>query len=68
MKANRKQYCSRVSTQRSAVLYTRVSSKGQPDGGFSIPAQRHLLREYAREKRFKVEAEFSEVETEDRRP
>lgn len=53
--------------KRTAVLYTRVSSKEQSDGGFSIPAQRHLLRAYAREKRFKIEAEFSEVETAGRR-
>ena len=29
--------------QRSAILYTRVSSKDQLRGGFSIPAQRKLL-------------------------
>ena len=30
-----------------AVLYARVSSKEQEKGGFSIPAQLKLLKDYA---------------------
>ena len=46
-----------------AVLYARVSSKEQERGGFSIPAQRGLLRAYAVEHRLSVVAEFTDVET-----
>lgn len=49
--------------RRTAVLYTRVSSKDQARGGFSIPAQHKLLTDYARERGFYVAAEFSDVET-----
>ena len=48
---------------RQAVLYTRVSSKDQARGGFSIPAQHKLLTDYAREHGFHIAAEFSDVET-----
>ncbi|MCE5239800.1 recombinase family protein [bacterium] len=48
---------------RTAVLYARVSSKEQADGGFSIPAQLKLLQEYALDKGFRVEREFVDVET-----
>ncbi len=46
-----------------AVIYTRVSSKEQERDGFSIPAQRKLLREYARSKKIEIIKEFSDVET-----
>lgn len=49
--------------QVEAVLYARVSSKEQERGGFSIPAQRGLLRGYAAEHRLSVVAEFTDVET-----
>ena len=49
--------------QRAAVLCTRVSSKDQLRGGFSIPAQRKLLADYARARGFAIAAEFSDVET-----
>ena len=52
-----------VDGHRQAVLYTRVSSKDQERGGFSIPAQRKLLRQYAEEQRLGVVAEFSDVES-----
>src|SRR5215218_9502049 len=47
----------------TAVLYARVSSKDQEREGFSIPAQTKLLREYARQQRLTVQAEFVDVET-----
>ena len=46
-----------------AVLYVRVSSKDQEKEGFSIPAQRKLLREYAADRGFEVVREFEDVET-----
>ena len=48
---------------QTAVLYARVSSKEQERGGFSIPAQRKLLRAYAREHSLTPAAEFVDVET-----
>ena len=36
-------------TIRTAVLYTRVSSREQEQEGFSLEAQMDLLREYAKE-------------------
>ena len=47
---------------RTAVLYVRVSSKEQ-EQGFSIPAQRKLLTEYARQHSLNVLREFEDVET-----
>ena len=47
---------------RTAVLYVRVSSKEQ-EQGFSIPAQRKLLAEYARLHGLNVLREFEDVET-----
>jgi site-specific DNA recombinase len=52
-----------VPAPRSAVIYTRVSSRDQEREGFSIPAQQELLRNYAREKGFHVVQEFTDVET-----
>ena len=49
--------------RRNAVLYARVSSKEQERGGFSIPAQRELLRGHARKHGFVVVEEFTDVET-----
>ena len=48
---------------RQAVLYVRVSSKEQEREGFSIPAQRKLLAEYAIQHGFDVVQEFEDVET-----
>ena len=53
----------RTGGHRQAVLYTRVSSKDQERGGFSIPAQRKLLLRYAGEHGLHIAAEFSDVET-----
>ena len=50
-------------TPREAVLYSRVSSRDQERGGFSIPAQQKLLRGYARDNSISVVAEFTDVET-----
>ena len=47
---------------RTAVLYVRVSSKEQ-EQGFSIPAQRKLLTEYASQHSLDILREFEDVET-----
>ena len=46
-----------------AVAYARVSSREQEREGYSIPAQRKLLAEYARSRRLLVEREFIDVES-----
>jgi site-specific DNA recombinase len=51
------------STTDLAVLYARVSSKEQAEEGFSIPAQRHLLRGYAQREGLQIVIEFSDDET-----
>ena len=47
---------------RTAVLYVRVSSKEQ-EQGFSIPAQRTLLTEYADREGLHILKQFEDVET-----
>jgi site-specific DNA recombinase len=49
--------------QTEAVSYARVSSKDQEREGFSIPAQRRLLNEYAIDRGLVVVREFKEAET-----
>jgi site-specific DNA recombinase len=44
-------------------LYARVSSREQEREGYSIPAQRKLLAEYARTHNFHIEREFVDVES-----
>lgn len=46
-----------------AVLYTRVSSAEQLREGFSIPAQRASLQEYAERHSLQIVAEFSDDDT-----
>ena len=46
-----------------SVAYVRVSSKEQDREGFSIPAQRKLLRAYADDHGFHMLREFEDVET-----
>lgn len=53
----------RVMHPPAAVMYARVSSKGQEKEGFSIPAQLKLLRGYAAEHSFTVIQEYVDVET-----
>ena len=55
----------RLKIKRSiqAVLYVRVSSKGQEKEGFSIPAQLKLLRQYGETQGFHIVKEFRDVET-----
>lgn len=48
---------------KQAVVYVRVSSKEQKDEGYSIPAQKKLLWEYARVNGFRVVKEFEDDET-----
>src|ERR1041385_7410502 len=47
----------------AAVSYARVSSREQEREGYSIPAQRKLLAEYARARGFRIEQEFVDVES-----
>ena len=47
----------------SAFVYARVSSREQEREGYSIPAQRKLLAEYARGKGFRVDREFIDIES-----
>jgi site-specific DNA recombinase len=48
---------------KKAVIYVRVSSREQKKEGFSIPAQRRLLREYACKNSFYVVKEYEDNET-----
>jgi site-specific DNA recombinase len=48
---------------QSVVIYARVSSREQEREGYSIPAQRKLLNEYARVRGFRVQREFIDVES-----
>ena len=48
---------------QSAVLYIRVSSKEQAEGGYSLEAQSKLLREYAVQKSYRIVYEFKDEET-----
>ena len=48
---------------QSAVLYIRVSSKEQAEGGYSLDAQAKLLREHARQKDYKIAYEFKDEKT-----
>jgi site-specific DNA recombinase len=52
-----------AAVRRKAVAYSRVSSKEQEKEGFSIAAQKKLIVEYASENDFRIEAEFTDVET-----
>lgn len=47
----------------TAVLYARVSSREQEREEYSIPAQRKLLQEYARQRGFQVLREFIDIES-----
>ena len=47
----------------NAVIYARVSSREQEREGYSIPAQRKLLAEYAHVRGFHVQHEFIDVES-----
>jgi site-specific DNA recombinase len=47
----------------TAVAYARVSSREQEREGYSIPAQRKLLAEYARSRGLRVEREFIDIES-----
>ena len=58
----RQQPAAKPSPGRTAVMYVRVSSKEQ-EQGFSIPAQRQLLSEYAQREGIHVVQEFEDVET-----
>ncbi len=46
-----------------ALIYVRVSSKEQEIEGFSVPAQKKILKEYAKKKEFRIIEEFVDIET-----
>lgn len=48
---------------QKAVIYVRVSSKEQKQEGYSIPAQKRLLWDFARKNKIKIEKEFEDNET-----
>jgi len=48
---------------KKAVIYVRVSSREQKQEGYSIPAQKRLLGDFAHKNGFKVAAEFEDDET-----
>ena len=48
---------------KESVIYARVSSKDQEREGYSIPAQRKTLMEYAPKNGFQIVREFVDVET-----
>jgi len=52
-----------MNTKRKSVAYVRVSSKEQEREGFSIQAQKRLLREYAKKNNMSILRLFSDVET-----
>ncbi len=52
-----------MSSRSGAVLYARVSSKEQEREGYSIAAQRKLLRQYATDCDLRILHEFVDVET-----
>ena len=47
----------------AAFSYARVSSREQEREGYSIPAQRKLLAEYARARGFAIKREFVDIES-----
>ena len=47
----------------AAFSYARVSSREQEREGYSIPAQRKLLAEYARTRGFSIKREFIDIES-----
>lgn len=57
----RQQPAAKPSPGRTAVIYVRVSSKEQ-EQGFSIPAQRQLLNEYAQREGIHVVQEVAHAE------
>lgn len=48
---------------KEAIIYVRVSSKEQKQEGYSIPAQKKLLADYAKANDFQVVKEFEDDET-----
>src|SRR5579864_6084857 len=47
----------------AAFSYARVSSREQEREGYSIPAQRKLLAEYAHTRGFSIKREFIDIES-----
>ena len=48
---------------KQVVIYVRVSSKEQKEEGYSIPAQKKLLLDFARVNGFEVVSQFEDDET-----
>jgi site-specific DNA recombinase len=51
------------SAMKNAIIYARVSSREQEREGYSIPAQKKLLRNYAAANGLNVVREFVDIET-----
>lgn len=50
-------------SRRLAVSYVRVSTKDQEREGFSVPAQRKLINDYAEQGNIEIVREFVDIET-----
>ncbi len=50
-------------TPRTAVIYTRVSSREQEQEGYSLDAQSKLLRDFAERNNLEIVQAFEDVET-----
>jgi len=48
---------------KEGIIYVRVSSREQKQEGYSIPAQKKLLKEYAKANDFEIVKEFEDDET-----
>jgi len=48
---------------QKSIIYVRVSSKEQKQEGYSIPAQKKLLQQYAKANDFEIVKEFEDDET-----
>ena len=53
----------KMKSSTNVVIYARVSSREQEREGYSIPAQRRLLAEYARSRGFQIVHEFVDVQS-----
>ena len=47
----------------NVIIYARVSSKEQESEGYSIPAQKKILQEYAYKNNYSISQQFTDIET-----
>ena len=62
-RSSRNRQSSASPARRTAILYTRVSSREQQEEGFSLDAQLRTLRDYAAANHLHVAEEFLDVES-----